>query len=109
MLNIPTWLAIASVGLSLVLHAENASHPAPPATAEHDVVENGKLLPADLIRRVAHINGQQGVVTYHRGHPHVVLTIDVVDGRIENIHIVSNPDKLTGLPCLPAGPLLNYR
>ena len=44
MLNIPTvtirWMAIASVGLSLVLHAEDASRVAPPATPEHAVVEN---------------------------------------------------------------------
>ena len=44
MLNIPTvtirWMALATVSLSLMLAADDASRPAPPATPEHDVVEN---------------------------------------------------------------------
>jgi prolyl oligopeptidase len=44
MFNIPTvtirLMALATVSLSLMLAADDASRPAPPATPEHDVVEN---------------------------------------------------------------------
>jgi RNA polymerase sigma-70 factor (ECF subfamily) len=63
-----------------------------------------KFLPSDLVRQVTLINGQPGVVTYLHGRPHSVLTIAVADGRICNIYIVSNPDKLTRLPKLSSAP-----
>lgn len=61
-----------------------------------------KFLPADLVRHVTQINGAPGVVTYLHGHPHGVLTLDIADGRIRHIYIVSNPDKLAHLPKMPA-------
>lgn len=63
-----------------------------------------KFLPADLTRQLTHVNGRLGVVTYHHGHPYSVLTLAVAEGRICNIFIVSNPDKLTRLPALPSNP-----
>jgi len=63
-----------------------------------------KLLPQDLVRRVAHINGRLGVVVYYRGHPHGVMTMDVADGHIHNIYIVSNPDKIAHFPMFPSAP-----
>ncbi len=63
-----------------------------------------KLLPADLVRQVAQINGAPGVVSYLHGRPHSVLALHVADGRICNIYIVSNPDKLARLPMLPPAP-----
>jgi sigma-70-like protein len=63
-----------------------------------------KLLPTDLVRQVAQINGQPGVVSYLHGRPHSVLTMEVTHGRICNIYIVSNPDKLAQLPMLPPAP-----
>jgi RNA polymerase sigma-70 factor (ECF subfamily) len=63
-----------------------------------------KLLPADLVRQVTRINGDPGVVTYYRGRPHGVLALEVADGQIRNIYIVSNPDKLARLPMLPPAP-----
>jgi RNA polymerase sigma-70 factor (ECF subfamily) len=62
-----------------------------------------KLLPAELVSRMAQVNGQPGVVSYMQGRPHSVLSIEVADGEIRSIFIVSNPDKLTGLAtALPA-------
>jgi len=61
-----------------------------------------KFLPTELIRRVVQINGKPGIVGYLNGRPYGVITINVVDGRIRNIYIVSNPDKLSRLPNLPA-------
>jgi RNA polymerase sigma-70 factor, ECF subfamily len=63
-----------------------------------------KLLPTDLVRQVAQINGQPGVVSFLHGRPHSVLTMEVTDGRVCNIYIVSNPDKLAQLPMLPPSP-----
>ena len=63
-----------------------------------------KFLPKDLVRRVAEINGAPGLVTYHHGQPYSALSFDIAEGRIRTIYIVSNPDKLTALPKLPAQP-----
>lgn len=61
-----------------------------------------KLMPNNVVRRVAQINGQPGVVVYLAGHPYGVLTMDVTEGHIHNIYIVANPEKLERLPILPA-------
>lgn len=63
-----------------------------------------KLLPKDLVRRFAKINGQPGIVAYHHGRVFGVFIMDVVEGCIRNIYIVSNPDKLERLPNLPPAP-----
>jgi len=63
-----------------------------------------KLLPKDIIRRFAEINGQPGVVAYHNGAVFGVLTLDVSQGKVGNIYIVRNPEKLTLIPNLPAAP-----
>jgi RNA polymerase sigma-70 factor (ECF subfamily) len=59
-----------------------------------------KRVPANVIRHPAQINGQPGVVAYVDGQPYSVLSIDVADGRIRSIYIVTNPDKLGRLPRL---------
>jgi RNA polymerase sigma-70 factor (ECF subfamily) len=63
-----------------------------------------RLVPADLVRRVSEINGQPVVVVYVRGRPYAVLTVDVADGLIQNIYVVSNPEKLERFPGLPTAP-----
>jgi len=63
-----------------------------------------KFLPTELKRQVVQINGKPGIVGYLDGRPYGVISINVVDGRIRNIYIVSNPDKLSRLPNLPASP-----
>lgn len=63
-----------------------------------------KLMPRDVVRRIAEINGQPGVVVYHQGRVFGVLTMDVAEGRIRNIYIVRNPDKLEGLAKLLPAP-----
>jgi RNA polymerase sigma-70 factor (ECF subfamily) len=59
-----------------------------------------KLVPRDLVRRLAQINGAPGVVSYIHGKPFSVLTLDVLKGRIQAIYIVTNPEKLAHLPDL---------
>jgi RNA polymerase sigma-70 factor (ECF subfamily) len=63
-----------------------------------------KLLPAGITRRFAEINGQPGVIAYHNGKVFGVLSLDVAGGRVRNIYIVRNPDKLACLPNLPSAP-----
>ncbi len=61
-----------------------------------------KLIPKDLIRRVVQMNGQPGIVSYLNRSAWSALTLDISDGRIRNIYIVTNPEKLERLPKLPA-------
>lgn len=63
-----------------------------------------KFVPRNLLRCTVQINGHPGVVNYHDGHPHSVLTVDTSDDRIRNIYIVTNPEELERLPVLPASP-----
>jgi RNA polymerase sigma-70 factor, ECF subfamily len=56
-----------------------------------------KLMPRDVVRRFAEINGQPGIVVYHEGRIFGVLTMAVAKGKIRNIYIVRNPDKLQRL------------
>jgi RNA polymerase sigma-70 factor (ECF subfamily) len=57
-----------------------------------------RLVPQGLVRRTAEINGKPGIISYLDGRPYAVLTIDIVEGFIASIYIVSNPEKLERLP-----------
>ena len=61
-----------------------------------------KLLSLDVKQRFVEINGQPGIVSYQDGRPQSVFTVEVTDGRIEAIYIVTNPEKLSRLPSLAA-------
>jgi RNA polymerase sigma-70 factor (ECF subfamily) len=63
-----------------------------------------KFVPSSVIARMAHINGQPGIVSYLEGRPFSVLTLDVIEGRIKTIYLVTNPEKLAHLAPLPAPP-----
>jgi RNA polymerase sigma-70 factor, ECF subfamily len=63
-----------------------------------------KLVPGNLTGRVARINGEPGFVSYLDGRPYSVLTLDVDDGRIRSVYVVTNPEKLAHLSPLPAPP-----
>jgi RNA polymerase sigma-70 factor (ECF subfamily) len=57
-----------------------------------------RLLPSDLMRRVANINGRPGVVSYRKGKAHSVLTFETDGERISAIFVVTNPEKLAHVP-----------
>jgi len=59
-----------------------------------------RLLPRNLVRKLARINGEPGLINYLDGKPHSVLTIEVRDERITSIYIVTNPEKLKHLPAI---------
>jgi RNA polymerase sigma-70 factor (ECF subfamily) len=63
-----------------------------------------KLVPENLVRRLVLINGEPGLVNYLDRKPHSVLTIDVSEGRIQTIYIVTNPEKLFHIADLPDAP-----
>jgi RNA polymerase sigma-70 factor (ECF subfamily) len=63
-----------------------------------------KLVPGNLLTRIALINGQPGVVSYLNGQPYSVLTLDTREGRIRAIYVLTNPEKLSHLPKLPTAP-----
>jgi RNA polymerase sigma-70 factor (ECF subfamily) len=63
-----------------------------------------RLVPKTLVRRLAQINGQPGIINYLDGKPHSVLTIDPVAGQIRAIYILTNPEKLAHLAELPTNP-----
>ena len=74
------------------------------AIARFFVGVRGRLLPTDICRRFAEINGQPGVIAYHQGKVFGVLVLDIADGEIRNIYIVRNPEKLASFPDLPSAP-----
>jgi RNA polymerase sigma-70 factor (ECF subfamily) len=47
--------------------------------------------------RLAEVNGGPAVVVFDHGGIDSVMQADVVDGRIQSLYIVRNPDKLRGL------------
>ncbi len=56
--------------------------------------------PEDSHFHVALINGQPGVIVYGNGVPSVILALDMIDGQIWEIDLITNPDKLQGVPAL---------
>jgi RNA polymerase sigma-70 factor (ECF subfamily) len=63
-----------------------------------------KLVPKNLVNRMASINGNPGVISYLAGRPFSVVTVEISEGRIRNVYIVTNPDKLARLDPLPVAP-----
>jgi RNA polymerase sigma-70 factor, ECF subfamily len=66
-----------------------------------------KLVPKNLVRRMAQINGNPGVITYLEGRPFSVFTIDGTAEQIRAIYVVTNPEKLSHLPPLSGNPALS--
>lgn len=60
-----------------------------------------RLVPSGLVRKLAYINGEPGLINYLHGEPHSVLTVEVQDGRISSIYVITNPEKLRHLAALP--------
>jgi len=54
----------------------------------------------NVVIRRAQINGQPGLLGYINGIAETAVIVDIAEGRIQNVYIVRNPDKLTRLPPL---------
>jgi RNA polymerase sigma-70 factor, ECF subfamily len=57
-----------------------------------------KLMPKNLVIRLAQVNGDPGIVSYLEGKPYSVLTVEAGEGHIQRIYVVTNPEKLAHLP-----------
>lgn len=53
------------------------------------------------------LNGQPGMVAYLDGQPFTTLTLDIREGKLQNLYLVANPAKLAGLPDVSARPAQN--
>jgi RNA polymerase sigma-70 factor, ECF subfamily len=56
--------------------------------------------PDGFVFRIGMVNGQSGIINYIQGVPHSIMTLEIEDGRIREIDMVANPDKLRGVPAL---------
>jgi len=63
-----------------------------------------RVVPKNLVNRMARINGEPGFVSYLNGKPFSAFTLEGGEGRIKAIYIVTNPQKLSHLPDLPSAP-----
>jgi RNA polymerase sigma-70 factor, ECF subfamily len=70
----------------------------PDKVARASVFGLTKLKTLNPLQRIVQLNGEPGIVSYVEGRPQSVFTIDVNDGRIRAIYIVTNPEKLSHLP-----------
>ncbi len=52
------------------------------------------LANAHVVSRLVEINGQPGIIQYLDGHIHSAITLEIVDGCIQSIYSVRNPEKL---------------
>ena len=53
---------------------------------------------------VTDVNGAPGVVAWVRGEPFMTMSLLLVDGLVERVLVVRNPEKLTGLPTAATEP-----
>ena len=70
------------------------------AVARAIVRSMSKLVPKNLVLRMAQINGNPGVITYLEGRPFSVFTIDGTAEQVRAVYVVTNPEKLSHLPPL---------
>jgi RNA polymerase sigma-70 factor (ECF subfamily) len=52
---------------------------------------------AGLVAEPAEVNGGPGVVLRQDGVPVAAITLHLVDGRIDTLHLMNNPQKMSGL------------
>jgi RNA polymerase sigma-70 factor (ECF subfamily) len=57
-----------------------------------------KTVPREVVGHVAQINGKRAVIGYLHGKPFSVVSLNVSKGRIKDVFVVTNPDKLAHLP-----------
>ena len=60
-------------------------------------------VPKEVIGHVAQINGKRAVIGYLHGKPFSVVSVNISGGRIKDVFVVTNPDKLAHLPWLQEG------
>ncbi|MFC0453902.1 sigma-70 family RNA polymerase sigma factor [Rhodococcus jostii] len=98
---------VALLDPDVVLRADAAvgPTPAPLVIRGARVVAKGALASAERARstETALVNGTVGLVMAPRGRPYVVLTFTIVDGRITEIDVIAEPDRVRRLDLAPLG------
>ncbi|MER7463687.1 RNA polymerase sigma factor SigJ [Streptomyces sp. NPDC097981] len=56
-----------------------------------------RRLPEQLTTELVDVNGGPAIVAYSAGTPVSVLVLHLVDGAVDAIHLITNPEKLTGV------------
>lgn len=56
--------------------------------------------PPGIEARLARVNAQPGFIYYRDGIPFYVMSLHIAEGRIQSIHNILNPDKLSRIPPL---------
>ncbi len=103
---------VALLSSTVVLHSDGGGKaPAlpkplygPPNVARGILGSMSKFVPKGMTRRMACVNGRPGIVSYLEGRAFAVFTLDVEDGLIQNLYIVTNPEKLAHLQSIPVAP-----
>lgn len=49
---------------------------------------------------LTHVNGGPGLVVTSQGAPIAVVILDVADGAAQTVHLIANPDKLSGVSAI---------
>lgn len=52
----------------------------------------------DITWRFLELNGGPAVLVLSGGKPDSVFQLDILDGRIQSVYVIRNPDKLRALP-----------
>jgi RNA polymerase sigma-70 factor (ECF subfamily) len=68
------------------------------------IAATGLATNPDVRVELADVNGQPGVVGWSGDQVVLVVSLAVAEGRVEQVFLVANPEKLTGLPAPSAGP-----
>jgi len=101
---------VALLSSDVVLHSDGGGKAVAVPNVIHGVnnVARGalgglqKLVPKNLVNRLAQINGEPGIVSYLNGKPYSVVTLDTSEEKIRAIYVLTNPEKLSHVPELPA-------
>jgi RNA polymerase sigma-70 factor, ECF subfamily len=102
---------LALLARDVVLHSDGGGRAValPKQIKGADKVARGILhrmqntVPKEVVGHVAHINGKRAVIAYLHGKPFSVVSVNVSQGRIKDVFVVTNPDKLARLPRLKDG------
>jgi len=62
----------------------------------------GRLVPKNLESRITQMNAAPAIISYLDRKPYSVISLGAGEGHILEIYVVTNPDKLSHLPDLPA-------
>ena len=57
-----------------------------------------KTVPRDLVGQVAEVNGKRAMIGYVQGKPFSVVSVNIMEGQIKDVFVVTNPEKLARLP-----------